>query len=76
MPHQLQVGLQIIGAESAIVDHNRVLKIHIKSLESSSADSYLYPQKSHAVRSREHTRLGYYNEVLHAPLISLHASLP
>ena len=37
-------------------------KIH-KGLESSSANSYLYPQKSRAVRSGERKRLSYYNEV-------------
>ena len=69
---------QIIDAESAVVDHDRVLKIH-KGLESSSADSYLYPQKSLAVRSGERTRLSLvisYNEVSYTPLIPPHAGLP
>ena len=50
-------ALAIIGAESAVVDRDRALKIH-KGLESSSADTYLYRQKSCAVRPGEHTRLG------------------
>ena len=72
MPHQLQAHLHIIITESAIVDLDWVLKIH-KDLESSSADSYLYPQKSHAVKSGECTRLHYYNKVPNASLISLRA---
>ena len=52
----------IIDAEGAVVDRDWVHK----GLESSSADSYLYPQKSHAVRSGECTRLSYYNEVSYA----------
>ena len=36
MPHQLQARLQIIDAESGVVDRDRVLKIH-KGLESRSA---------------------------------------
>ena len=57
MPHQLQTPK--VGA---IVDHDRVLKVH-QGLEFSSADSYLYPQKSRAVRSGELASLSYYNEV-------------
>ena len=59
VPHQLQARSQIIDDENAVVDRDRVLKIH-KGLESSSADSYLYPQKSRAVRSGERMRLNYY----------------
>ena len=76
VPYQLQVRLQIIDVKSAVVDRDWVLKIH-KDLEFSSADSYLFPQKSRAVRSESVwcTRLSYYNKVSYAPLISLHASL-
>ena len=60
VPHQLQkLSTPKVGA---IVNHDRVLKVH-QGLEFSSADSYLYPQKSRAVRSGEHASLSYYNEV-------------
>ena len=60
---------------AAIVNRDRVLKIH-KGLESSSADSYLYPQKLCAVRSGSVRDLLIITKSRTLPLISLHASLP